>query len=469
MANRGRTTTNRKQRQDANGEAEPKHPKCNGKQVRRKEEKRRNKEEVGSWGCLPPEVAQGILLRLPQHHIPNAVAVSRRWRDFLRHHSRPTEVSESLSPVFICRSWWGYDAASSRWVRYPNLAFLPFHIARVHSSHRGLLLVEAADTEPASALYVCNLSTQIHSQLPSFSLLDPIVEDFEAPSCVEWCHCHLEVEGSESDIAAGEHSFRVIGLLKNERNSSKWPEIVCFDSRQRKWSLMQTEASSLTSAELSNRFIPLLGRSIRLQVSPNRSMGPIYVIASGKNCGWYNYLLKYDPLTSIWLSVQKVPHVSVEIVSYGDTLMAIAIDPLRRQILLYRLAVEQPEQYQHSEGGKECLVLQARSGPDLADFVDACILHSWFTSSVCSPSSRPRLYVGIRLSQEAIFRNTHNQHKQHPLLVEYDGYLGSWRSVSLPKDLLDLQKYSLCSNDGGAVYGDAYHELGLITMPQTFN
>ncbi|KAH7290664.1 hypothetical protein KP509_30G058400 [Ceratopteris richardii] len=290
---------------------------------------------------------------------------------------------------------------------------------------------------------------------------------------MEWCHCHLQAEISETDVTAGEHSFRVVGLLRSARNNFKWPEIVCFDSRHSDWSHVQTEASSLSSAELSSRFIPLLNRSICLPTpsgtTRSRSTMPIYVIASGKNCGWHTCLLKYEPLTSMWLSIQKVPHASVEIVPFRDTLMAIALDLPRKRILLYRLVVEQSEQDQHRRDEKECLVLEASSGLDLVDFVDACILHSWFCSSVCTRSSRPRLYVGIRLSQEAIFDKTHEPQQRHPMLVEYDGHLGSWSTVTLPKDILSQQKYSPRAVDGGFIYGDGYHELGLITMARSFD
>ncbi|KAI5073710.1 hypothetical protein GOP47_0011723 [Adiantum capillus-veneris] len=406
--------------------------------AKRKGKKKRETEEAaerGSWPQLPPDLAARILGLLPVHHAINAMAVCKQWRSFLlqRSMSLAGAKGETLCPIFVSTSWCGYHSASGRWLRYPNLYFLPFPIARVHSSHRGLLLVESS----ANDLHLCNFATQRHWPLP------PLPEALRGGltfgvGSVYWCHCHLRVGDRD-----GHTIFSVTGLMRANNSAAGWHRLVRFESNE--WQV------GVSGVLLRNVFVEGVDRMV---VLPN---GCMYVMAPGKE-GWH-YLVRHEPSARGWELVSKIQAASAQIVAFGETLMAVALDHRwrSRQIHLYRLANINAD----GEGEEaQTLVLEESSGAQLAEFVEDCGTHFWYTTS-----SSYRIYVGVRLSHlEGLAKPGPSS------LVEYEGLSHAWRHVPLPPDLKDDhpedQKYprrSLTSTS--IITGDAYHELGLATHP----
>lgn len=399
----------------------------NGKPKRKSKRKSEEGPEIrGSWRLLPPDLATKILGLLPLHHAMNAMAVCKQWRAFLlKHSASPAVEGDMLSPLFLSTSWCGYDAEGRRWVRYPNLAFLPFSIARVHSSHRGLVLVEAAETP--SALYLCNFATQRHWLLP------PLPDAFNQQPLHftvgrrYWCHCHLHVNEDR-------HTFIVTALVR-ANNASGWPQLFRLDSIAGSWSPLQVGLSCTSCSLIPKVFFEGVDRIVVL------SNGTIYMMVPGKE-GWC-YLVKYDPGSCVWDLVSKLQVISAQIVAFGETLMAVALDRGGRQMHLYRLDVMQEE---------EELVLEESSDADLAGFVESCAIHFWYTA-FCPSSCR--VYVGVRLT---------NYNEGDEQLVEYEGLSRTWRRLPLPNFVANQNGDSVTSCRS-IVVGDAYHGLGLATYP----
>ncbi|MCO5555582.1 hypothetical protein L7F22_063675 [Adiantum nelumboides] len=145
-------------------------------------------------------------------------------------------------------------------------------------------------------------------------------------------------------------------------------------------------------------------------------------------------------MTPVPMMVDMLHVSSAQIVSSGDTVMAVALDRSTSRMHLYRVVEEQ-------------LVLEESSGPELAQFVEDCALHYWYMT-VCGSS--PCIYIGMSVNEALV-------HNVQQALVEYDGRSRSWRHVALPKFPSEVEQEISQSLSTSVIAGVAYHELGLAT------